>query len=94
MEPCAIRLYEPADAEDLHAAVRESIAELSPWMPWCHPQYSLDDARQWITDQAPLVQQGLAYQFAVRSEGRYVGGCGINQINVANRFANLGCSAW
>lgn len=90
MDACAIRLYEPADAENLYAAVRESVAEVSPWMAWCHPQYTLEDARQWITAQAALVQKGLAYEFAISSEGQYVGGCGINQINIANRFANLG----
>ncbi len=90
MDTCAIRLYEPADAVKLHAAVSESVGQLRPWMPWCHPQYQLDDARQWIAAQVALAQKGLAYEFAILSADQYVGGCGINQINLANRFANLG----
>lgn len=87
---CSIRLYEMADAEHLCVAARESVAEVSPWMGWCHSQYSLDEARTWIAAQDELAKQGMAYEFAVWSEGRYVGGCGINQINKANRCANLG----
>jgi ribosomal-protein-serine acetyltransferase len=90
MSACAIRLYQQGDAEHLHAAARESVAEVSPWMGWCHPQYSIDEAREWITAQEQLARQDLAYEFAIWSEGRYLGGCGINQINMANRFANLG----
>src|SRR3989442_14279696 len=33
----------------------------------------------------------MAYEFAILGEGgRFLGGCGINQISTANRFANLG----
>jgi RimJ/RimL family protein N-acetyltransferase len=87
---CAIRLYQQGDAEHMPPAVRESVVEMSPWLGWCHPQYSLDEARSWVTAQEELAKQGLAYAFGIWSEGRYVGGCGINQINKANRFANLG----
>lgn len=90
MSACAIRLYQQGDAEHLHAAVLESVAEVSPWMGWCHPQYSLGEAREWIGAQQELAKQGLAFEFAIWREGRYLGGCGINQINRANRFANLG----
>lgn len=87
---CAIRLYQQDDAEALHAAVRESVAEVSLWLEWCRPDYSLDEARDWVATQEALARQGLAYEFAIWREGRYLGACGINQINKANRFANLG----
>jgi ribosomal-protein-serine acetyltransferase len=87
---CSIRLHEPGDAEHVHAAVRESMAELSPWMAWCHPQYSLAEASQWVGAQQDLARQRQAYAFGVWRDGQYVANCGINQINTANRFANLG----
>jgi ribosomal-protein-serine acetyltransferase len=90
LSTCAIRLYQQGDAEDLHTAVLESVPEVSPWMGWCHPQYSLGEAREWISAQHELAKQGLAFAFAIWRERRYLGGCGINQINKANRFANLG----
>jgi ribosomal-protein-serine acetyltransferase len=75
----------------MHTAALESVAEVYPWMAWCHPRYSLDEARQWVVDQEKLAKQGMAYEFAILGEGgRFLGGCGINQINRADRFANLG----
>ena len=90
MSACAIRLYQPGDAEHLRVAACESVAEVSPWLGWCHPGYSLDEAREWIAAQQELAKQGQAYAFAIWREGEYLGGCGINQFNRANRFANLG----
>ena len=91
MSACIIRLYQQADAEQMHAAALESVAEVYPWMAWCHERYTLDEARQWVAVQEDLAKQGLAYEFAILNEdGRFLGGCGINQINKANRFANLG----
>jgi RimJ/RimL family protein N-acetyltransferase len=75
----------------MHAAALESVAEVYPWMAWCHERYSLDEARQWIAVQEEVAKQGMAYEFAILDEaGRFLGGCGINQISKANRFANLG----
>lgn len=34
-----IRPYRVEDSEAVYAAVRESIPELMPWMPWCHGFY-------------------------------------------------------
>ena len=86
-----IRLYQQRDAEDMHAAALESVAEVYPWMAWCHEHYSLDEAREWIAVQEELANQGMAYEFAILDEAdRFLGGCGINQISKANRFANLG----
>jgi ribosomal-protein-serine acetyltransferase len=88
---CKIRHYELADAEDLTIAVVESAAEVGQWMGWCHLGYSLDEARDWIRTQQELTRQGLAYEFAILDDaGHYLGGCGVNQVNRASRFANLG----
>ena len=91
MSRCKAKLYEPEDAEDIVAAVMESVLEVGRWMAWCRPGYSIDDARDWIRLQQELTRQDLAYEFAIRDDaGRYLGGCGVNQVNKANRFANLG----
>jgi RimJ/RimL family protein N-acetyltransferase len=37
-----------------------------------------------------LITKGLAFAFAVWRDAQYVASCGINRINTANRFANLG----
>jgi RimJ/RimL family protein N-acetyltransferase len=91
MAVCRIRTYEPDDAEALWEAARESVGEVFRWLPWCHPQYSRAEAIEWIRSRAPLAAAGLEYTFAiVGSDGRFLGGCGLNQINRMHRFANLG----
>jgi ribosomal-protein-serine acetyltransferase len=88
---CLIRGYEPDDAEALWEAVRESVREVSRWLPWCHAQYSRAEAVEWARSRGPLAAQGLEYAFAiVGPEGRFLGGCGLNQINRIHGLANLG----
>lgn len=91
MAVCAIRAYEPADAEALFEAARESVGEVYRWLPWCHPQYSVAEAQEWIRSRAPLAAEGSEYAFAVvGTDGRFLGGCGISQISRIHRFGNLG----
>lgn len=86
-----IRPYVVEDAHALWEAVRESMAEIQPWMPWCQDAYSVDDSCGWISTQVQARQDGTAFEFEiVGTDGHYLGGCGLNQIDVANRRANLG----
>jgi ribosomal-protein-serine acetyltransferase len=85
-----IRPYRPSDVDELYAAVRESMAEVSPWMPWCHPGYSREDASYWVDQTIAGQRDGGLYDFAMIADGRLAGGCGINHIHAQDRFANLG----
>jgi ribosomal-protein-serine acetyltransferase len=86
-----VRPYQLSDALPVWEAIRESMSELQPWMPWCHPGYAIDDARSWLEIQVRAFSQRTAFEFAIVSaEGRYLGGCGLNQIDKANNRANLG----
>ena len=86
-----IRPYRLGDASIVCAAVRESIDEVQPWMPWCHPNYSEAESRAWLETQVPAFVQGTAYEFAIVSgRDEYLGGCGLNQLDTMNRRANLG----
>src|SRR5262250_1822004 len=86
-----IRRYRLDDAANVVEAVRESVQEIQPWMPWCHPGYSIEDSVEWLNTQVPAFESGTAFEFAiVSSDGRYLGGCGLNQIDALNQRANLG----
>src|ERR1700758_3203000 len=39
---------EPSQAKGLYEAIVESTAELSPWMEWVHPDYSIEDTDRWV----------------------------------------------
>ena len=88
----SIRRYCESDAELLYEAVRESIAEVSPWLPWCHEGYSIEESRDFIATRNVRSQGDEWYSFAVidHSGGKFLGGVGINFINRVHQFANLG----
>jgi len=87
-----IRPCQPSDAESVYEAVRESIAELSPWMPWCHLEYSIDDTKTWFGSRPDRWQKGTEYDFLIedRSDGHPLGICGLNNLDGENHLANLG----
>lgn len=87
-----LRPYRPSDAEPLYKAVRESLPELLPWMPWAHADYSLEESKKWIELCARTWAKGKEYNFVIldAKDGSLLGGCGLNQIRRRARFANLG----
>jgi len=87
----SIRPYEESDVAVMVAAARESVAEVWPWMQWCHAQYSTAEALAWIRATHDGRATGASYDFAiVDANGLYAGGCGVNQINRVTGVANLG----
>ncbi len=87
-----LRPYRIGDVDHLYQAVRESIAELSVWMPWCHADYSIEESRAWLELRAGAWEKGTEYDFAITDakDGSFLGGCGLNYIDYKNRIANLG----
>jgi ribosomal-protein-serine acetyltransferase len=86
-----IRPYAIADAQAVWDAAIESSAELLPWMSWFHAGYHIRETRSWLEMQVGAFRMGTSYEFAIESDDRrYLGGCGLNQIDPLNRRANLG----
>ncbi|MDC8760197.1 GNAT family N-acetyltransferase [Janthinobacterium fluminis] len=87
-----LRPYEEGDAAAFAAAVRESVATVGRWMPWCHDGYTLADALDWFAFCARERASGAAHEFGVFSAdgGELLGGAGLNQINRQHNFCNLG----
>ena len=87
-----LRPYGSGDVERLYQAVRESITEMSPWMPWCHAGYSIEESQSWVESRAEAWKKETQYDFVISDarDGSFLGGCGLNHIDQANRRANLG----
>ena len=62
-----LRAVGPDDAAALFEAVTASVAELSPWMPWCAPGYTRKEARDWCAGRAAEWAEGTSFDFAVWS---------------------------
>jgi RimJ/RimL family protein N-acetyltransferase len=89
-----INLEFPAreDAPALMAAVRESLADLIPWMEWATEAYDLGTALRWIDAQQIKREKGEAFEYFIKNQpGKILGGCGINRISSPPlRLANIG----
>ncbi len=82
----------PFDAESLFEAVNESIAELSLWMPWCSSDYSSEESKSWCESRDEKWKEGTEYDLVIMDKANNfpLGVCGLNYINIEERFANLG----
>jgi RimJ/RimL family protein N-acetyltransferase len=91
-EGLLLRPFEDGDAPAFTSAVRESAQSVGKWMPWCHADYTNNDALEWFA----VCRQGLetqsAYEFGIFSEdgAEFLGGAGLNQINRQHAICNLG----
>lgn len=87
----SIRPYAPDDVAGLYDAARESITEVFPWLPWCHPAYQRSEAQDWVEAQVDAFRRGEQYEFVIDDEAdHFVGGCGLNNLSRDHRAANLG----
>lgn len=92
-ETIAIRTYQPSDVHTYFEAARESIAEVSPHLPWLHQEYSIEETQMWIGKTVPkLWEQRREYHFVITevATGSILGACGLDQVNWVDQTANLG----
>jgi len=87
-----LRPFRPGDAEHVYEAVRESLPELLPWMPWAHPDYAIEESKKWIELCAQTWAKGKEYNFVIldAKDGSLLGSCGLNKVRRKAGFANLG----
>jgi ribosomal-protein-serine acetyltransferase len=76
-----------ADAPAMVEAVRSSLAELAPFMPWATADYDETRVRDWL--QTTRVAGDIRYMI-LGDAGEVAGGCGLNLFNPYNNSANLG----
>lgn len=87
-----IRRYVLADARNLCEAAQESIDNVYRFLPWCHPEYTIEDSRSWIRAVEPDWRAGTGFSFAIYdspAHGRLLGGCGLSRLD-EHPVMNLG----
>lgn len=86
-----IRRYEPTDIDALYEAVIESRAKLSPWMAWCHADYSRTETAGWVESRAGAWENNSEWSFViVDADGRILGACGIHRFDLLNGVGEVG----
>tara|TARA_R110002072_G_scaffold3830_4_gene27277 strand:- start:24748 stop:25311 length:564 start_codon:yes stop_codon:yes gene_type:complete len=86
-----IKSCDPAYTDGLFQAASQSVSEVYPFLPWCHPDYQRDEAEQWLTYAKAQWQDGSAFGFSIfdRNSSQLIGGCGVSLID-DHPVANLG----
>ncbi|HEY9024241.1 MAG TPA: GNAT family protein [Burkholderiaceae bacterium] len=85
-ERLILRCPQPGDGAMVNEAVRESLAELGPYMPWAQAAPGLDESEALCRrNQARFrLREDLPYWIferdAAGGEGRYIGGTGLHRI--------------
>jgi len=87
-----LRPLQMDDAAAMYAAVRESLAELTPWMSWAHEGYEEREAREWIRVARERWEDNAYFGFTITDagDGAFLGGCSLSHIHPIYRFCNLG----
>ncbi len=88
-----VRPWQNGDAPALFEAARESIDTVGPWLSWLDSLYSMADAERWVVSSLEHWQRGTEFRFAVfetASDGRLLGGAGLNHLNRVHGIGNLG----
>ena len=88
-----VKLYRlhSSDAAEIAEAARDSFGELAPWFPWCEPDYSTENANEFIQASSAGWDNQSQFVFAIRdNDGQFVGTCALNEIHPLHRRANLG----
>ncbi len=80
-----IRTPLPGDGADVHAAIEESRAELTPWMPWSQGEQSVDMVEANVREAHAdfLARRNLRLHLYLRDGGGFVGSSGLHEIDWA-----------
>lgn len=88
----SIRPYRAEDVAAVHEAGLESSARVGPWFARAHNHLSAEEVANFITTRTELWAAGVERSFAIvdAASGRYLGGVWLNQLDLADKRANLG----
>ena len=83
---------EASHTKGLYGAIVESRAELSPWMEWLHPDYSMAETEQWVTHCRKAWETDSSFGFTIieHHTKQILGGCSITMDRPAQRNGSIG----
>lgn len=67
-----LQKYTLEDLHQLFEAIRVSIDRVYPWLPWCHPNYTIAETEEWLQTRPQRWNEGKEFGFSIRD--RYSGG--------------------
>lgn len=82
-ERLTLRAPRAGDGAAVNEAIMESLAELSPWMPWAHPAPTVDDTEASVRKAAAqfISREDLRLQIYLKGTNTLVGSSGLHRID-------------
>ena len=80
------------DVDTLYRATRESLPEMSPWLPFAHDNYSIRETRNFLKSRPKNWKKETDFAFKIfdPKDDSFLGMCGLSNIEMENSRANLG----
>jgi RimJ/RimL family protein N-acetyltransferase len=87
-----VRRVRPDDVDDLYEAAAESVAEVYPWMEWCHPGLVREETADFVLSRPQGWNDAVDYTMIIEDAdtSRVLGTTGVNRIDRLHRSGNLG----
>ena len=87
-----LRPFQMEDADQLYSAVRESLADVKPWMSWAHDDYSPEEARSFIAITRARWEETTLLAFAITDANtdELVGGISLGHLHPVYHLCNVG----
>jgi ribosomal-protein-serine acetyltransferase len=88
-----LRTPRAGDGEIITPTVRESLAELKPWMPWATDDYSVQAGEEWCRRAAANFISRTQLQFLIflKAENRHIGNIGAFNFIWEIPSCEIGC---
>lgn len=82
-ERLILRCPRPGDGLEMNAAIRESIAELRPWMSFATPVPTVDETERFVieTFRAFEDKRGFGFRLVEKQTGAFAGNIGTHSFN-------------
>ena len=89
-ENLELRQTMPEEAEEMFAVVDANREYLREWLPWLDNTNSPDDETVFINGLLEEYKKGEGVNYAIRLDGRFIGGMSLNWIDRGNRGCGVG----
>jgi ribosomal-protein-serine acetyltransferase len=89
-ESLELRQTMPEEAEEMFAVVDADREYLREWLPWLDNTNSPDDETVFINGLLEEYRKGEGVNYAIRLDGRFIGGMSLNWIDRGNRGCGVG----
>ncbi len=61
-----LQKYTLKDLSQLFEAIKVSTNRVYPWLPWCHPNYTIAETEEWLKTRPQCWNEGKEFGFSIR----------------------------